>query len=59
MSKPRKHDGVVYSRKDGRSGGFDIGTEMEKPVESPATPRTGKKPTGNFVKGFKPGMATS
>src|SRR5229473_7118740 len=42
-----------------RSGGFDIGTETGNPVESPAILRTGMRPTGNFEKGFKPGMATS
>src|SRR5713101_4699709 len=41
-----------------RSGGFDIGAETGNPVESPAILRTGMRPTGNFEKGFKPGMAT-
>jgi len=41
-----------------RSGGFATGTETADPIESPAIPRTGMKPTGNFEKGFKPEIAT-
>jgi hypothetical protein len=41
-----------------RSGGFDIGTEMGSPVESPAVLRTGMKPIANSENGFKPGTAT-
>jgi len=31
MSKPRKHDGVVYAARMARSGGFDTGSKRKVP----------------------------
>ena len=57
MSKQRKQDGVVYSRKDGKVCGFATGIAAGNTVESPARPRTGRRPTASFASVCKPGTA--
>jgi len=57
MSKPRKQDGVVYSRKDGRILWIRYRDRNGKPCRE-STQRTGKMPTGSFENGYKPQTAT-
>ena len=60
MPRARKHDGVVYRRKDSRNLVDSLsGSEGRSPEESQRSPKTGMKHRRSSEKGFRPETTTS